>query len=214
MLSAMQQGTRVEVKRDASDSLPYLTTVGNVLEDGRVMLDVIRMGGEEMRLIEGTSYVVRFFTERGVFKYASTLLGYEHKGEFEFMLFQTTGDGEKMQRRQSYRLACGLDTEFNTFDDAGAPASTEVGFIRDISSGGIRLLSNIEMNVNNLLQIKIPIIDDYWAYGTLLSKNQVSDANAKFKWQYGVEFMGMSDAYTEKITKFVLAEQQKARARK
>lgn len=212
MLSAMQQGTRVEIKRDAQDSLPYLTTVGTVLDGGRVFLDVVRMGGEEIRLNEGAAYVVRFFTERGVFRYASTLLKYEFKGDYEFMLFQTTGDGEKMQRRQSYRLPCGLETEYKTFDDAGTMKSSETGFIRDISSGGVRLLANVELNVNDLLQIKIPIIDDYWAYGTLLSMSEISEA--KFKWQYGIEFMGMSDAYTEKITKFVLAEQQKARARK
>ncbi|MCL1877538.1 MAG: PilZ domain-containing protein [Defluviitaleaceae bacterium] len=212
-LVAVQNGTRVEIRRNEKDSMPYLTTVGSVLEEGRVLLDVIRIGGEELRLPEATQFVVRFFTEGGVYIYPSLMRGYMVKGEYEFMVFQTHGDGERVQRRQAYRLRCGQDTDFKLFDRLGSVLSIESGSIRDISSGGVRLYAMNELEINSHLYVQLPMIGGgLWSHGTVLSKDRLQDA--KYNWQYGVEFMGMSDNYTESITQYVLLEQQKARARK
>ncbi|MCL1845167.1 MAG: PilZ domain-containing protein [Defluviitaleaceae bacterium] len=192
--------------------MPYLTTVGDILDESRVLLDVIRIGGEELRLPEATQFTVRFFTERGVYIYPSMMLGYESRGEYEFMVFQTQGSGEKVQRRQAYRLRCGQETDFKVFDRVGSVQTIEEGFIRDISSGGVRLYGMNELEINTHLYIRLPMIHDLWTHATILSKDRLYDA--KFNWQYGVEFMGLSENYVESITQFVLVEQQKARARK
>lgn len=210
-MTSLPHGTRVEIKRDVNDTLPYLTTVASSLSDKIVLLDIIRIGGEEARLSENSQFVVRFFTERGVYKFDSLLNGYTKKGEYEFMMFRTLGAPERIQRRQAYRLPRGEENEYKVFDKLGAVKSVEKGLIRDISSSGIRMYTTPEFEINDLLYVQLPMIDNHWSYGTVLSKREMTDS--KYKWQYGIEFMGMTEMYTEKIIKFVLTEQQKARAR-
>lgn len=211
-LKFMKHGTRVEVKSHYDDS-PYITIVESVLENGYLLLDIMRLGGSEMRLSVNRPYSLRFFSERGVYKFTAVLHGYMRKGIFDYMLFQTSDSGEKIQRRQSYRLACGKVVEFNVLQDIVNEAPAQKGFIRDISSGGVRLLSNDELDASRLLRIQLPMIKEgFWVYGAILSKQQLTEA--KYKWRYGIEFVGATATDTEKIIMYVHNEQRKAMARK
>ncbi|MCL2355977.1 MAG: PilZ domain-containing protein [Defluviitaleaceae bacterium] len=203
--------TRVEVKSEIND-FPYITTVNSVMEERQcVLLDIMRLGGEEVRLTVGKPYKMRFFTDRGVFSYSGVMRGYVKKDNYDFMLVQTTGEAVKTQRRQSFRLACGEKIDFNMLD--GDITMPHWGLIRDISSGGIRLLTVSEINETHLAQLQLPMIDpNFWVYGTVLSKHSLNNDEAKYNWQHGIEFVGLTDAETEKIIKFVHAEQHKARA--
>ncbi|MCL1844921.1 MAG: flagellar brake protein [Defluviitaleaceae bacterium] len=203
--------TRVEVKNELND-MPYITTVNSVMEERQcVLLDIMRLGGEEVRLQVGRPYSLRFFSERGVFSFSGVMRGFVKKGNYDFMLFQLSGEGKKIQRRQSFRLACGIDIEFNTID--GDITMPHKGFIRDISSGGIRLMTVEEINETHLVQLQLPMIDEkFWVYGTILSKREVS-GEAKYNWQHGVEFVGLTEAETEKVIKYVHSEQHKSRQR-
>jgi c-di-GMP-binding flagellar brake protein YcgR len=221
----MKHGTRVEVK-SRDDSSPYITTVESVTEKNNcVLLDVMRAGGVETRLSPQKPYVLRFFSERGVFKFATVLRGYVKKGHYEYMLFQADDDGEKIQRRQSFRLSCGIDVDFDVLISPDTPDEEpdpdfipeeirvpKKGFIRDISSGGVRLLTTEQHDACNLIEFHLPMVaDDFKVFGTILSKQAIYEA--KYMWQYGVEFIGASDADVEKITMFVHNEQHKLRAR-
>jgi c-di-GMP-binding flagellar brake protein YcgR len=208
----MKQGTRVEIKGSYDDT-PYITTVDSVLENGRFLLDIMRSGGNETRLSSNKPYELRFFSQRGVFKYSAVLRGYMKKGNFDFMLFHTVDPGQKIQRRQSFRLLCGEDVSFNIIENSDSVSDPVAGYIRDISSGGVRLLSKTELDLSHLIQLHLPMIDEgFWVYCAILSKKDLFE-EAKYKWQYGVEFIGATDADTEKIVKYVHNEQQKSRSR-
>lgn len=209
-LRYINSNTRVEVK-SMYDDTPYITVVHEILEGGRLLLDIMRLGGEETRLSINKPYLLRFFSDRGVFKFTAVLRGYMRKGEFDFMLFQTADDGEKVQRRQSFRLNCGEEIDF-TFAE-GEDTDVKNGFVRDISGGGVRMLTMDEVDASQLLRLRLPMIaPDFWVYGTILSKQAIEDA--KYKWQFGIEFIGTTAADTEKIVMHIHNEQQKARARK
>ncbi|MCL1882857.1 MAG: PilZ domain-containing protein [Defluviitaleaceae bacterium] len=208
-LKFVKQGTKVDIRSHYGDDSPYITSVDTVMENGRVLVDIMRLGGDETRLSENKSYTLRFFSERGLFRYEATLRGYMKKGKYDYMLFQTEDDGKRIQRRQAFRLSCGLDVEF---DILGDEIVTQKGFVRDISSGGVRLLTKEELNPSHLIQLKLPMVaPDFWVYCAILAKNAIVEA--RYKWQYGIEFIGATDADTEKLTSYVYAEQQKARAR-
>ncbi|MCL2387990.1 MAG: flagellar brake protein [Defluviitaleaceae bacterium] len=210
MLSYMQKGTRVEAKNHLDDT-PYITTVEELLEDGRVLLNIVRHGGLETRLSENKPYTLRFYCERGVFRFAATLLGYTRKGGKESMLFQTTDNGEKIQRRQSFRMSCGEEIELCMVENVEDEKIYYKGLIRDISGGGVKLLTTYEIDASHLVELKLPAIaPDFWVYGTILTKQEIHE-DAKYSWQYGLEFIGQSNEDTDKIMHFIHEEQQKAR---
>lgn len=211
-LKYMTKGTRVEVKSQI-ESTPYFTTVQDVMDGGRILLDIMRLGGEETRLSENKPYVLRFFSDRGVFKFTAVLRGFVRKGHYDYMLFKTSDDGEKIQRRQSFRLACGEEVEFSIVDgeQVGEP---QKGFVRDISSGGVRMLCKDDVDASQLIKISLPMIaPNFTLFAAILSKQEISE-DAKYMWQYGIEFIGATNADMEKIVMYVHSEQQKARARK
>jgi c-di-GMP-binding flagellar brake protein YcgR len=210
-LKYVKQGTRVEVKNRDDDS-PYITTVKEVLERGKLLVDIMQLGGVETRLSTGREYTLRVMSEAGVFKFAATLNGYSKKGHYDYMLFQTHNDGEKIQRRQAFRLPCCEDVEYAVVEGIESASELQKGFIRDISSGGVRLLTKNEIDASQLVQLKLPMISpDFWVYCAILTKQRITDA--KYKWQYGIEFIGATTADTEKITAYLHVEQRKLRSR-
>jgi len=191
---------------------PYFTVVNEVYDDGKLLVDVMRLGGEETRLTVNRQYALRFFTERGVYRFMALLIGYKNKGQYDFMLFNIVGEGEKIQRRKSFRLTCGEEITFTFMEDDKGNMN---GFIRDISSGGVRLLTMDEIEEGKLLRLQLQFVGPgFSGYGAVLSKTAVTDVEAKYRWQYGIEFIGLSEPDTEKIVSYVHHEQQKQRARK
>jgi len=194
------------------EETPYFTVVNEVFDDGKLLVDVMRLGGEETRLTVNSKYALRFFTERGVYRFMAILIGYKQKGQYDFMLFNVTDGGEKTQRRKAFRLTCGEEITFANMDDN---IENQAGFIRDISSGGVRLLTVHEMDEGKLLRLQLSFIGPgFSAFGAILSKSSVTDVEAKYRYQYGIEFIGLSEPDTEKIISYVHHEQQKQRARK
>jgi len=203
---------RVEITNKL-DSTTHISTVKDVLERGRILLDVMRVGGKEVRLPTRDDYALRIICEAGIYKFPAELKGYVRKGHFEYLMFQVTGEGEKIQRRQQYRLSCAYDVEYGLSDGVEPAAAFETGMIRDISSGGVKLVTKQELDGGQLIQLKLPmVLANFWVYGVVLTKNEIPEA--KYKFQYGIELIGVTEAGTDKIAAFVHAEQFKARARK
>ena len=213
-LKLMQQGTRVEIKSNYDDS-PYITVVERVVGDESILLDIMRRGGTEMRLSENKSYVLRFFSASGMFKFSAVLHGYRKVDGADYMLFRTSGNGERVQRRQAFRLPCGENVDLQIIENIEDDRINIKGFIRDISSGGVRLLTKEELDPSHLIEITLPFIgEDFWVFGTVLLKQPLNEVDAAYKWAYGMEFIGLSQEDTEKISQYVFSKQQASRARK
>jgi c-di-GMP-binding flagellar brake protein YcgR len=200
----MKQGTQVDV-RDKSGFTPYITTVESVMDDERILLNIIRMGGNETRLSVGKTYTLHFFSPEGVYKYEADLRGYMQVDSNDYMFFQTIGDGERIQRRESFRLICNEEIAFYVVENSDEEPKISKGFIRDMSCGGICLLTEDELSASKLLNVKLPMIEpDFELYAAILSKKAVSEE--KFKWQYGIEFIGSTDSNTEKMESYVASQ--------
>jgi c-di-GMP-binding flagellar brake protein YcgR len=211
MLSNIAQGTRVEIKSHYDDS-PYITTVESASAGGEVLLDVMRLGGSETRLSENKPYVLRFYTERGVFKYSAVLRGYTRKEKIDYMQFQTSGEGEKVQRRQAFRLPCGEDVNLCIIENVEDERVMLKGYIRDISSGGVKLLTQHELDASNLLEITLRFIgEEFRVFGTILLKQPIKEPDAIYDWAYGIEFIGISEEDSEKISMYVHQKQHESR---
>jgi hypothetical protein len=213
-LKLLTQGTRVEIKSHTDDS-PYITTVESVVGNESILLDIVRLGGSEARLSENKSYVLRFYVASGVIKYSGMLRGYRKKGTIDYMLFQTLGQGEKVQRRQAFRLPCGEDTDLTLIENVEDERINIKGFIRDISSGGVRVLTKEEIDPSNLIELTLPFVSEkFWVFATILLKQPIEEPDAAYRWAYGMEFIGLSEEDSEKISLYVFNKQQASRSRK
>jgi c-di-GMP-binding flagellar brake protein YcgR len=224
----MEPDTCVEI-RGVVDSTPYVTSTHEVLEEGRVLLEIPNIGDKEKRLPTNKPYYLRFFSSKGVYRFTTVMCGYFSKGGQDYMLFQTSDDGEKIANRQSFRLNCSQKVKFQIEDD-GYVGPEQEGSIRDISAGGIRLKTVDELETRQTLNLDMSIISpDFNLAGIILAKNSINEAarfslaeslfgknmakqseNAKTKylWQYGIAFIGATDEEIERVIMHIHNEQQ------
>jgi c-di-GMP-binding flagellar brake protein YcgR len=204
----MKQGTRVEVK-SFGDSSPYITTVESVIEKNNcVLLDIMRTGGVEVRLSSGKPYVLRFFSDRGVFKFTCVMRGYIKKGHFDYMLFNAADDGEKIQRRQAFRFNCGIPVSFSIIYSSGQQAGREDGLISDLSAGGAKIFTNKNLHTGYLLNISIPLGEGLVvAFGDVRTKTELP-SQSKYHFQYGIRFAMMPESDQEQIIRFMYKMQR------
>jgi|GEM_PF-845533 len=231
-LLLMDVGTCVEV-RGVVDSTPYATAVHEVLEEGRVLLNIPVQDGKDQRLPTNKPYYLRCFSAKGVYRFTTVLSGYFTKAGQDYMLLQSSDDGEKVTSRQSFRLICSETANFRMLDD-GYVGPDQEGSIRDVSSGGVRLKTVEELEARQLLQIDLPMISpDFKMTGIILAKTSINEAarfslaeslfgknvsssskkkddneSVKYLWQYGIAFVGATDEEVERIIMHVHNEQQ------
>jgi c-di-GMP-binding flagellar brake protein YcgR len=128
---------------------------------------------------------------------------------FEMLRFQITNDGEKIQRRNAFRFTCSLPVTFNVVLDNGEQSPLTEGLVKDLSSGGIKMNTTVNIPKNALLRIDLTLDDDYvMAFGQVLMIKHTPD-NAKYPYQYGIRFEVMPESDEERIVRYVYNEQRK-----
>jgi len=129
--------------------------------------------------------------------------------KFPMLRFFMITDGEKVQRRNSFRFTCSLQITFNiVYDDGEQSAKTE-GLVRDLSSGGIKMVTLLNVPENALLRIDLFLDDDYvMAFGQVRMK-RFSPDNPKYPYTYGISFEALPESEEERIVRYVYNEQRK-----
>jgi c-di-GMP-binding flagellar brake protein YcgR len=210
----IKTGTRVEItpKRRLPNEKPHLSMVETVVNDKKVMIHAPAFRGEPIRLPKNENYVLRFLTENAVFRFDALLQEYVNVDGFEVILFQISGEGDKIQRRGLFRFTCAIPVTFTVVSENGDQSETQEGMIRDLSGGGMKMLSRLNMQEKSLIRVMLQLEDDYiMAFGEVLAKSDVPDSIYEF--QYGVKFAVMPEADQEKIIRFLYNEQRKLRMR-
>jgi hypothetical protein len=194
--------------------------VHEVQEEGRVLLGLPRVGDKEKRLAPNKPYFLRFFSTKGIYRFTVVLCGFLSEGSGDYMVFQSSDEGEKVMNRQAFRLTCSEKIKYRVADGIYMGPDQD-GSIRDISSGGIRLKAFDELELRQMVQIDIPMISpDFQPIGIIQSKQNINEAarsslieqlrgrsmakqsenaKAKYLWQYGIAFVGATDEEAERI---------------
>ncbi len=82
------------------------------------------------------------------------------------------------------------------------------GIMLDLGGGGIRFLSNEEIEVNENIQCVIVLMDEFlFANAVILYKDK--QFNSDYKYQYRVKFTEIMDLERDKIIQYVFNEQRK-----
>jgi c-di-GMP-binding flagellar brake protein YcgR len=161
-------------------------------------------------LDKSKKYETFFYTESGPIKYAAKFLKYEkasaHGGNgVELAVLRLLDKGERIQRRQYFRLPVSLEALFRSGDRAFA------GAIKDISGGGVRFFTNGDLSsataIFNLNEEELSLTLK------ILEKIAVDKAVSAgvYNYEYRSMFVDIDEKTREKILKYVFEAQSKRR---
>lgn len=211
-------GNRIEISLPTESNIEksHVSQVEEIIGKNRLLIHMPLSYGEQVKLKTNEPYIMLFFTDKGMFQFNAQVLSYEKEGDIHFMEVEITSDGERIQRREFYRFPCLLPLKFAVIDQI---ANTEDiksslcdGIIKDIGGGGIRFISNVDMEEKSLIRCIMMLSDECIIVdGTALYKQHFPKSNYKF--QYRVMFVGQIQNQQEKIIQFIFNEQRKILAK-
>lgn len=212
-------GNKVEISLLREEKIvdkTYISVVEDVFENNQILMYVPISYGSLIRLEMGKVYSMLFITAKGMYKFEASVIKYINEGAFNFMLVELLTDGEKVQRREFFRFRCSIPFKFEKFTDEENEESynddkdliLSYGIIEDIGGGGIRFVSNEELEEGDKIKCLVVLGDNYViCVGKILIKE--NSINNVYKNQYRIEFINMKTTDKDIIVKYIFNEQRK-----
>jgi len=151
-------------------------------------------------------------------KFTCCFEGYLREETNYFVVIKILDEGIKLQRREFFRFTCMLAMKFSAMYTGNNEAAKLLqnsgysvmhnGIIRDIGGGGIRFITNEELEIDSLIQCTIMLGNTAMLIkGKILDKQYMPKSSLKF--QYRAIFLDVSQATQDEIVNFIFAEQRK-----
>ncbi len=208
-LDNIKTGNRVEISLNNDSKVRYTSLVEENYNDGKLLLYIPMMYGKIIKLPIDEEYSFTFITETGVFKYNTVIKEYVYLDDFNFMVVEVKSEIEKVQRREFFRFDCVLPLKFIRFseDENQKEDCFLEGTIKDLGEGGLRFLSNENIEVGEKIKFFITLnYENAIVKGDILHKQEYPKSN--FKYQYRAKFFGLNESEKDKILKYIFFEQR------
>ncbi|GHU55544.1 hypothetical protein AGMMS49975_17500 [Clostridia bacterium] len=231
LLDSVKVGDRLEIKisREEDFAKAHASQVEDILPKDEIVLSAPISYGQIVKLSKEEDYDLTFFTSGGMIQFPAKFLLFTKEENFYFARFKITGDGKRAQRREFFRFNCLIDFKFAEIPEVEYPIWENItdekravmfealedsmtkydGLIKDIGAGGVRFVSNDNVDEGALVNAIIPLRDQQFvAVGRLLRKQYFP--KSVYRYQYRIQFTGMSSREQEKIVQFIFTEQRKS----
>jgi c-di-GMP-binding flagellar brake protein YcgR len=212
LLKDIKPGTQAQISyigAAAATTGPFITRVEVVESERTILLHEPFDKGRRIKFVERNTYKLCFICDGAQVNFEAKFMELVKIDGFHLLRFFMVTDGEKVQRRNSFRFTCSLLITFNIVYDNGDQGTKTEGLVRDLSSGGIKMLTKLNVPENALLRIDLFLDDDYvMAFGQVRMKRHVPE-NVKYPYTYGISFEAMPESEEERIVRYVYNEQRK-----
>ena len=218
----IKPGDRVEIiKNGKNDDVSYKSKVMDILNFSSKEMSVFvpSSAGKPLVMQADEVYSLVIHTRDYLLKFECSFRGHVKEEANYFAVIKILNEGIKLQRREFFRFTCMLAMKFSvmyTGDNEAAKllqnsgySTMHNGIIRDIGGGGIRVITNEDLEAeDNLIQCTIMLGHTAMLIkGKILDKQYMPKSNMKF--QYRALFLDVSQATQDEIVNFIFAEQRK-----
>ena len=169
-----------------------------------------QVNGRPARLTDETYYDLRMFGEVAEYRFKVKFLAHDEVDGFAVSRFKLMNEGEKSLRRDSYRLNLDEMIMFSIVQDDGHQSNKEEGKLVDLSVGGVKIYTNLELSKGDLLNLSLQLDNDLIiAFGDIKFAQPAPPPvirkkdQPRYDYQYGLSFVMLTDSDEEKIIQFV-----------
>ncbi len=211
----IQVGNKVEVEIRLSNNginKKYSSRVLDVLGNKNFVLDTIQRGDRIIELPKGSDCDFVIYTDEGIFRYEGQIIdfisGTENGKKFNKSIIVLDDSGHKLQRRENFRFNCEIEMKFTELGTIGFGDSNR-GVIIDLSAGGVKFLSNIELKKGDNISIEVMLDGNILFLSTQVIYIDDVDSD-EFEYQYRCKFTDLLDTDKDIIIQYVLDVQRDA----
>ena len=208
-MTHITSGAKVQIVSPDTNVSPntYISDVYLMPKPGIVLIRIPLYNGKEISL-GGGSYTLRFLSENAIFRHNATLEEIAVVDSLRLYRFKLLDEGEKMQRRDDFRFTCNIPVEFAALDKTMKRGETCEGMVNDLSAGGVKMMSNIDMNPGVRISVAMQLDNDYIvALGEVRAKTGAP--SKQYEFQYGVKFHALPKEDKDVIIQYVSRVQRK-----
>ncbi|MCR4610857.1 MAG: flagellar brake domain-containing protein [Lachnospiraceae bacterium] len=230
-LRLLQDVNREE--KSGGSSGTYMTSVFDIDGD-KYILHLPTQGGKILLLPLNVRYEFVFTTNNGLYKAEGTVTERFKKDNFYLMKGELTSDIVKFQRREFYRMECSIPVLFLSLEDDEGEAEkmAEVkemikdpsrpvairglGTILDISGGGVRFISEKDLEEYNYIFVHFEVLlnnkkTNLEIVAKILAKEYNPDNR---KYVYRTKFLFKDTKMQERIIRYIFEEERRNRHKK
>ncbi|WP_058485174.1 flagellar brake protein [Defluviitalea phaphyphila] len=206
MKSILIPGTKLEIKYnneiDEKKNYTFISQIEEYIDENNLIISAPIFKGEIVPLRLNKEYTLIIYGNKGLYECKIILKKRLKKENIEMVKIEIISSLIKIQRRDFFRLECVIPVEFTVNNVLNK------GIIKDISGGGIKFISNIELNINDEINFNFVLNNKKMSLlGIILTKE---DSNVeKYKYQYRVAFKDISEKDQECIVEFIFLEQRR-----
>lgn len=196
-------GNQLDVMAEPHMSVVYQSEVVHV--DNRLLeISIPRKGGTFLDANVFPRLVIHVYTDYGIFKFSTSVVAQHNQTRGSIALAKPKKI-EHIQRRQFFRLSVELPVQYA--EGSVAPDSvnpmTYTGMTRDISEGGLLLVTPTIHPAGTVLKVLINLATNSWVNGVAQVRRQ-KKLGVTDKLLTSLQFVRISDKDRDSIRRFVL----------
>lgn len=204
-------GEKIEIEIDNEESfLKMKSTVVRVISDSEISVTIPIHQGKVYPLSIGRELDIVFHKEnKGRFYFTGEVINRMERGNFKVAIVKKVSDIKYFQRRDFFRFNIVLDMDLEIFEN-GDVVKKISAVSKDISGGGLRLITKEALAINTVVKCII-FLDDkiIEPFGKVTRCVSLPDVIKKY--EVGVCFTGIDEIIRSKIISFIFKSQRKLR---
>jgi c-di-GMP-binding flagellar brake protein YcgR len=206
MKDIVKPGNKVElipaVSLRRKEEIVYITKIEEVMDDKKLLIATPISEGQIVPIQINGRCVVTIYGSRGLFQCKVKVVDRIIKGTMRFLLVERISEYEKVQRREFFRLKSVIPFRFKKDE------IWNEGIIKDISGGGIRFITNTDLDSNNEILCEIPLEEQLLSIpGIILLKEYIN--LELYQYQYRIQFTQLKRMQREAIIQYIFQQQRR-----
>lgn len=175
-------------------------------------------------IVEGNIYPVRlgsimngfYINKDDLYKFKAVVLDRTVRDNLAYLKIELKSDIEKLQRRQFFRFDYSVPIKFRVVSSMNPEVNEKTPFIksitRDLSGGGLCILLEEKININEQLECELPVNNDRVVrFFGKVTRSSKRDPEEKYKFEIVVSFRKIEYKDREAVIGFIFEEQRKLR---
>ncbi|MEW9124646.1 MAG: PilZ domain-containing protein [Thermotaleaceae bacterium] len=154
--------------------------------------------------------IIYFKKNMGVFSFVAKVVGRKNIEDIYYLKIQRTGNIEKTQRRNFFRLDAVLKATINVLKGNEKEGMAIEALIKDISGGGAKIISKVRLEPESIIHLKIHI-----ERGVIIAEGKVIRCipfkHEDYPYEIGVIFENLHESIRNEIISFIFEYQRKMR---
>ncbi len=218
MLKFVTVGNTVELSlvRDGKAIRTYKSKVEDASNPKAVLIHVPSVQGQLVKLPKSDAYEMLVFTDGKLLKFKAKLTGYTKQDGFMYCVLKMLSKGEKVQRREYFRYNTQMPITFFTKSHEDENYNTwelKTGLVKDIGGGGIRFVSNVDIEKKDTLKVFVVLYDNMFVAECKILFIDPTPETSTYRHQYRVQFLNTFETERELIVQYIFNEQRRVLSR-